>query len=88
MSGGRSHKFRRRTEMETELRKRLEIEFPSAEITVDMDGNRAAIRIVADVFEGRAPVKRQQKVYRCIADLIESGALHAITIKALTPHGL
>ena len=88
MSGGRSHKFRRITEMETELRKRLEIEFPSAEITVDMDGNRAAIRIIADVFEGLAPVRRQQKGYRCIADLIESGALHAITIKALTPHGL
>ena len=88
MSGGRAHKFRRRTEMETELRERLEIEFPSAEITVDMDGNRAAIRIIADVFEGLTPVKRQQKVYRCIADLIESGALHAITIKALTPHGL
>ena len=88
MSVGWSHKFRRRTDMETELRKRLEIEFASAEITVDMDGNRAAIRIVADVFEGLAPVKRQQKVYSCIADLIESGALHAVTIKALTPHGL
>ena len=88
MSVGWSHKFRRRTDMETELRKRLEIEFTSAEITVDMDGNRAAIRIIADVFEGRAPVKRQQKVYSCIADLIESGALHAVTIKALTPHGL
>ena len=66
MSGGRSQKFRRRTDMETELRKRLEIEFTSAEITVDMDGNRAAIRIIADVFEGLAPVKRQQKVYRCM----------------------
>ena len=88
MSVGWSHKFRRRTDMETELRKRLEIEFTSAEITVELDGNRAAIRIVADVFEGLAPVKRQQKVYSCIADLIESGALHAVTIKALTPHGL
>ena len=71
--------------MQTDLRKRLETEFPCAEITINVDGNRASIRIVAEVFEGLTRVKRQQKVYRCIADLIESGALHAVTIVAITP---
>ena len=74
--------------METELRKRLKTEFVGAEIAVNVDGNRVAIQIVADVFEGLSRVKRQQKVYGCIADLIESGALHAVTIKTLTPSGL
>jgi acid stress-induced BolA-like protein IbaG/YrbA len=74
--------------MENELRKRLKTEFVGAEITVNLDGNRAAIQIVAGVFEGLSRLQRQQRVYGCIADLIESGALHAVTIKTLTPSEL
>ena len=37
--------------METELRKRLKTEFVGAEITLNVDGNRVAIQIVADIFD-------------------------------------
>ena len=74
--------------MESDVRNRLEAEFTCAEeITVDVDGNRVSIRVIADVFEGLSRVERQKKVYRCIGDLIESGALHAVTIQAHAPRG-
>lgn len=43
------------------------------------------IEAVSETFADMSRVKRQQAVYRLIADEIASGALHAITITALTP---
>lgn len=59
--------------------------FPGAEIAVDVDGNRAQITVVSPVFATMTRVRKQQAVYACIAEHIASGALHAVTIRALTP---
>ena len=37
------------------------------------------------VLLGKNAVKRQQSVYAGLGDLISSGAVHAVTIFALTP---
>jgi acid stress-induced BolA-like protein IbaG/YrbA len=52
---------------------------------VEIEGNRATIAVVSGHFAGMSRVKKQQEVYACIADLISSGALHAVTIKAAIP---
>ena len=71
--------------MVEDIEARLREELQAAEVTVDGAGNRFEIDVVSDEFEGLSRVKRQQLVYAAIDDLIASGAIHAVTIKAATP---
>ena len=68
-----------------EIESRLRRKMPDAEIAVAGAGNRFEISVVSAAFEGMSRVKRQQTVYAAIQDLIASGAVHAVTIKAATP---
>ena len=68
-----------------DIKARLEKAFANAEVAVAGDGNRYQLQVVADEFAGLGRVKRQQAVYAAIGDLIQSGAIHAVTIQALTP---
>ena len=71
--------------MTEEVQARLAQAFAGAEVEVAADGNRFEIRVVSDAFEGQSRVKRQQAVYAEIRDLIASGAIHAVAIRAVTP---
>lgn len=71
--------------MEETIRSNLEREFPEAAIDLAVEGNRCLIRIVSDEFEGKLRVRREQRVYACLKDLLSSGELHAVTIEAKTP---
>ena len=71
--------------MTEDIESRLQRAIPNAEIAVAGAGNRVEIRVVAAAFEGLSRVKRQQMVYAAIEELIASGAIHAVTIKASTP---
>ena len=68
-----------------EVEARLAAAFEDARIAVSGEGNRVEVRIVSAQFEGLSRVKRQQAVYGPIRELIDSGAIHAVTIKASTP---
>ncbi|MYA16229.1 MAG: BolA/IbaG family iron-sulfur metabolism protein [Gammaproteobacteria bacterium] len=68
-----------------DLKSRLEGAFADAEVAVDGEGNRFEIHLVSAAFDGLTRVKRQQAVYAVIGDLISSGAVHAVTIRAMTP---
>lgn len=68
-----------------DLQERIESAIPDAVVAVSGEGNRFEIHVVAGAFEGLTRVKRQQAVYAAIGDLISSGAVHAVTIRALTP---
>ncbi len=70
--------------MVEDIEARLREELQAAEVTVDGAGNRFEIDVVSDEFAGLSRVKRQQLVYAAIDDLIASGAIHAVTIKAAT----
>ena len=67
------------------LKARLSSELSAESVEVSLDGVRAAIVVVADVFEGLSRVKRQQMVYRYLNDSITSGVIHAVTITAKAP---
>lgn len=67
-----------------DIRARIERAFGSAEVSVAGEGNRFELDVVSDDFEGLSRVKRQQAVYATIQDLIASGVIHAVTIKAAT----
>ena len=63
----------------------LTSELNAESVDVSLDGDRAAISVVAEVFEGLSRVKRQQMVYIYLKDAITSGAIHAVTITAKAP---
>ncbi len=70
--------------MVEDIEARLRDALGEAEVAVDGEGNRFVIDVVSDDFEGLSRVKRQQAVYAAIQDLIASGAIHAVTIRAAT----
>ena len=72
--------------METsEVKKIIEAGIPGSEATVTADGNKYTAVVVADAFEGMTMVAEQKMVYALLDEHIQSGAVHALTIKALTP---
>lgn len=71
--------------MQDEVEQKIAARFADADITVQLDGNRAVIRVVSDEFAEMSRVARQQAVYACIQDEIADGRLHAVTIQAVVP---
>ncbi|MFZ7791082.1 BolA family iron metabolism protein IbaG [Acinetobacter lwoffii] len=62
----------------------LEAAFPEADVAVSGQGGKFDLRIVDDQFECKRPVARQQAVYAPLNAHIASGAVHAVTIRAMT----
>ena len=61
-------------------------EMPGCQLELTADGNKIGLRIIAVEFEGLNRVKRQQKIYGLLDDLIKSGEIHAVTMATHTPH--
>ena len=53
-------------------------------IELSAEGNKLAIRLVSDEFEGLSRVKRQQAVYAVLDSRIKSGEIHAVSMVTLT----
>ena len=72
--------------METsEVKKIIEAGIAGSDETVTADGSKYTAVVVSDVFEGMTMVAEQKMVYALLNEHIQSGAIHALTIKALTP---
>ena len=65
-----------------EIVKLLNTAFPDSSISVEGDGYKYEATIVSESFEGLNTMKRHQSVYASLNDVITSGELHALTIKA------
>lgn len=63
----------------------IEAGIPGARVEAQLEGNRAVITVVSEVFADMSRVRKQQAVYACIQHLIADGTLHAVSIRALTP---
>jgi acid stress-induced BolA-like protein IbaG/YrbA len=57
---------------------------PDARVSVGGDGYHVEVSVVSDAFTGLRAVQRQQRVYAALGEVIRSGALHAVNIRALT----
>ncbi|MEY6433651.1 BolA/IbaG family iron-sulfur metabolism protein [Thioalkalicoccus limnaeus] len=72
--------------METEEVVRLiRAGLPDAEIEVTGDGSHFEATVVSETFAGLTPVKRHRLVMDTVRSEIESGRLHALSIRPLTP---
>ena len=69
----------------SEVKKIIEACIPGAEAMVTADGNKYTAIVVSGEFEGKTMVAEQKMVYALMNEHIQSGAVHALTIKAYTP---
>jgi acid stress-induced BolA-like protein IbaG/YrbA len=58
---------------------------PDAEIKVEGADCSFSVVVLSPQFEKMLPVKRQQRVLACFSEMLSSGTLHALTVKAHTP---
>jgi acid stress-induced BolA-like protein IbaG/YrbA len=64
----------------------IQAHLPEATVQVTGDdGHHFQATVVSEQFSGLSPVKRQQCVYAAVTHLIQTGALHALSLKTLTP---
>jgi acid stress-induced BolA-like protein IbaG/YrbA len=58
---------------------------PCEHLAVDGDGAHFQATIVSRVFEGLNRIQRQQAVYKALGGRMESGEIHALSMRTLTP---
>jgi acid stress-induced BolA-like protein IbaG/YrbA len=63
-------------------------ELGDCEVSVEGEGANYQITVVGERFAGMRPVQRQQLVYAALNEQIAAGAIHAVSIRALTPEQL
>ncbi len=68
-----------------EVQKLLETSIPNSTVTAQGEGCNFQVSVISSSFEGLSTVKRQQLVYSHLQEAIASGAIHAVTMKTLTP---
>jgi acid stress-induced BolA-like protein IbaG/YrbA len=69
-----------------EIQKLLEEGLPGCQVSITGDESSISLRVVGEIFEGLSKVKRQQKVYGCLKDLISTGEIHAVNMQTVTPN--
>lgn len=67
-----------------ELKKIIEDGIPSAQVTVQGDGDHFEATIISPDFEGKNKVQQHQMVYGALGDLMQ-GAVHALSFRTFTP---
>jgi len=67
-----------------ELKKIIEDGIPSAQVTVQGDGDHFEATIISPAFEGKNRVQQHQIVYGALGDLMQ-GPLHALSFRTFTP---
>lgn len=71
--------------METSaVEKIIEAGIPGSTVTVTADGSKYTAVVVTDEFEGKTMLAEQKMVLALLNEHIQSGAIHAMTIKAYT----
>ncbi len=54
-------------------------------LSVEGDGHHFYALIVSPAFEGLSRIQRQQVVYKAMVGRIESGEVHALSMRTFTP---
>ncbi|MDB3893390.1 BolA/IbaG family iron-sulfur metabolism protein [Candidatus Thioglobus sp.] len=68
-----------------EIQAKLEAGVQDSTVTMQGDGCNCSTVVVSNVFEGMSLLARQKLVLATVRPEIDSGELHALTIKARTP---
>ncbi len=68
-----------------DIQTKLEASIEGATVTMQGDGCNCSTLVVSPVFEGMGLLARQRMVLAAVRAEIDSGELHALSIKARTP---
>ena len=68
-----------------EVQALIQTDLPDATVIVTGDGYKYEARIISASFNGLSKVKRHQRVYAVLSEVITSGQLHALTLYTQTP---
>lgn len=68
-----------------EIQAKLESGVADSTVTMDGDGCNCSTLVVSPIFEGMSLLARQKMVLAAVRENIDSGELHALSIKARTP---
>ncbi len=68
-----------------EIQTKLEAGIEGSTVTMEGDGCNCSTLVVSSVFEGMPLLARQKMVLAAVREDIDSGELHALSIKARTP---
>jgi len=63
----------------------IENGLPGSEVQVDGDGRHFQAIVVCASFAGKTMLQQHRMVYEALGDQFRSEALHALSIKTLTP---
>ena len=63
----------------------IEQGIPGSQAIVPGEGCNLSVTVISDAFDGKSMVQEQKMVYATVNQLISTGQLHALGIKALTP---
>lgn len=63
----------------------IEAGMDNATVSVSGDGSKFEAQIISTAFDGLNTVKRHKLVYPLVNEHIKSGAIHALTLRTLTP---
>lgn len=59
--------------------------YPDSSIFIEGEGCDLTITVISDQFTGQSMLKQQQGVMATLTEPLQSGRLHAVSIKAFTP---
>jgi acid stress-induced BolA-like protein IbaG/YrbA len=68
-----------------EIQAKLEAGVEGSTVTMEGDGCNCSTLVVSPIFEGMSLLARQRMVLATVRENIDSGELHALSIKARTP---
>ncbi|WXU00069.1 MAG: Acid stress protein IbaG [Catillopecten margaritatus gill symbiont] len=68
-----------------EIQTKLEAGIENSTVTMEGDGCNCSTLVVSPAFEGMSLLNRQKMVLATVRSEIDSGELHALSIKARTP---
>lgn len=69
----------------SEVTARIQRVIPDAAVQVEGEGCSFTVTVISAGFAGSRPVARQQKVMDGFLDVLKSGEMHALSIRAHTP---
>lgn len=69
----------------SEIKAILEAALILDEVHVKGDGSHFEVIAVGDIFDGMSRVKKQQTIYAPLTEQLKTNAIHALSIKTLTP---
>jgi len=68
-----------------EIQVKLEAGVERSTVTMEGDGCNCSTLVISPIFEGMSLLARQKMVLAAVRSDIDSGELHALSIKARTP---